>query len=70
MHVEDFMKTRSLLVLLMAGVFLMTVSACRDDDHDGVWPTMSNIWPHADGTSWTYEMDYAEYDLEMVEKGE
>jgi len=54
---------RNLTVMLLASALLVAVSACRDDDGPRVRTTMANIWPHADGTSWTYEMDYTEYML-------
>lgn len=58
------MKRISLLLcaaLLLAG--------CSDDDcpscpgsQDPPEPTLDNIWPHADGTRWTYDLRYAVHD--------
>lgn len=59
-------KKIALLIVLAAGLVLF--SACNDDDEcttcpppaGAPQPTMANIWPHADGTAWTYDIEYRE----------
>jgi hypothetical protein len=55
---------RSVIVIL--GIFLLLAAAgCNDDDcDDGLTtppadqPTMANIWPHADGNDWVYDLEF------------
>ncbi|MEZ4388844.1 MAG: hypothetical protein R3D98_14970 [Candidatus Krumholzibacteriia bacterium] len=51
-----------ILSILLAVLFL---AACSDDDcadcpeqPGDLEPTLDNIWPHADGTTWTYDLRY------------
>lgn len=57
-----------LIVALTAAVFL--AAACSDDDECVNCPevglpkiSMANIWPHLDGTVWTFGMEYRELDF-------
>jgi len=56
------------IALLAIGLLLLGLAACNDDDcptcpepTETPLPTMDNIWPHADGTEWTYAGQYKEY---------
>ncbi len=60
------MKHRGLMPLL-AGLAAVMLGACSDDE-GGPAPTLQNIWPHADGSAWTFEVTHAwdrREDLEM-----
>jgi hypothetical protein len=51
---------RRILILAVAAAVVVLVPACNDDDCPTCpgatpRPTMANIWPHADGTAWTFE---------------
>ena len=66
-----FMKKIFLLSVIAVGLLLL-VSACNDDDDcidcpdaGTPDPTMANIWPHADGTAWTFDVVYRE--LETIQ---
>lgn len=57
-----------LLFALLCCFLLLSLTACNDDDDCPTCPTgaaphatMANIWPHADGNSWIFEMAYKEY---------
>ena len=60
--------SRKILLTLALTTALFLVSACNDDDDNCVdcpavgaaTPTMANIWPHEDGTAWTYDLEYRE----------
>lgn len=42
-------------MLLLAGLGIVMLGACSDDE-GGPAPTMATIWPHADGSAWTYDV--------------
>ena len=52
---------RRILILAAMAVLLVFVPACNDDDDCPTCPgatpapTLANVWPHADGTAWTFE---------------
>jgi len=56
------------LLLNLSLIFVLILAAACNDDDDSVNcpdpgapdPTMANIWPHADGTSWTFDIEYRE----------
>ena len=48
------MKHRGLL-LPIAGLAAVMIGACSDDE-GGPAPTLQDIWPHADGSAWTFEV--------------
>lgn len=55
--------------LFLPCLFLAILAGCNDDEcvecpgpTADPEPTMANLWPHADGTSWIYDIDYREYD--------
>jgi hypothetical protein len=56
------------MLLITLAAALLLVGACNDDDEcttcpppqGGPMPTMANIWPHEDGTAWTYDIEYRE----------
>ena len=48
------MTTRVLLAAC-ACCALAVLAACNDDDAGGGWPCLAALWPHADGSAWTYE---------------
>ena len=63
------MSRKILILALLPGLLL--ASACNDDDDcvncsgDGTpFPTMANIWPHADGSAWTFGLEYRELEPE------
>ena len=43
------------LRLPLAALVLLALAACSDDE-GGPAPTMATIWPHADGSAWTFEL--------------
>jgi len=47
-----------LLPLLLVGC---NDEDCPDCPDPAPMPTMSNLWPHADGTGWIYDLDYEMY---------
>jgi len=55
------------LILLFSSLLILGLAACNDDDCPtcpdpvNVTATMDNIWPHADGTVWSYAGEYQEY---------
>ena len=59
---------RKLILLITMVAALLLVAACNDDDDcatcppptNAPMPTLANIWPHADGTAWTYDFEYRE----------
>ncbi len=60
----DPMSKKILLAVFLTGS-LCLVSACNDEDEcvncpgdEAPVPTMANIWPHADGTAWTFDLEY------------
>lgn len=63
--------TRRLLALILAAAVALPLAGCLDDDDcecpacpdvaDPPAPTLDNIWPHADGTAWLYDLTVREY---------
>lgn len=51
--------TASLLLLLLAGCNGDDCVDCPGDPPPPQ-PTLANVWPHADGTGWIYDLDYSE----------
>ena len=59
--------TKRILILVAMTALLFLLPACNDDDECPTCPdtgtpapTMANIWPHADGTAWTFDGVYRE----------
>lgn len=57
--------------ILLCSLLLLSMAACNDDDDCptcpsdlATAPTMANIWPHADGNSWTFDMTHREYPVD------
>lgn len=53
---------RKILILICVSAVLL--AACSDDDcvqcpGRSAEPTLANIWPHADGNTWIYDLDYS-----------
>lgn len=48
---------------LLAVALILSVVACRDDvtGPAAIEPTMANVWPHANGTAWSFGGSYHEY---------
>jgi hypothetical protein len=70
---DPVMKKYLFMILTISLVF--GVSACNDDedcvdcpDVTTPDPTMANIWPHADGTAWTFDGVYRELEPLPVSK--
>lgn len=44
----------------------LLIAACHDDvagpEDPSTRPTMANLWPHADSTGWTYDLELASWD--------
>lgn len=61
------MSKKILLTLALVSVLILA-AACDDDDDcvdcppptEAPDPTMANIWPHDDGTAWTFDIEYRE----------
>lgn len=51
------MKLRMILAGC-ASCALLALAACSDDDGSRPAPTLAEIWPHADGSAWTYEVTW------------
>ena len=58
---------RKILLTIVLAAALFLVAACNDDDEcvncpgtSAPYLTMANIWPHADGTAWTFDLEYRE----------
>jgi hypothetical protein len=57
---------KGIILFILAAALLMV--GCDDDDPtcpepEGTpTPTLANIWPHADGTSWLYDLTVASYE--------
>jgi len=59
------MSKRIALICVLA----FALAGCSDDDDcpecpgppEPPEPTLGNIWPHADGTSWIYDLEYGHY---------
>lgn len=49
------MSHRRILATAIA-LLMFVVAGCKDDDSPRA--TLTNIWPHEDGTTWSFEMDY------------
>ncbi|MFO7607844.1 MAG: hypothetical protein R6X35_01420 [Candidatus Krumholzibacteriia bacterium] len=39
-----------------ASCALLALAACSDDDGGRPAPTLAEVWPHAEGSAWTYEV--------------
>lgn len=59
------MPRRLVFRILIAAALLLSVVACKDDvtGPDPIKPTMVNIWPHEDGTAWSFDGSYAKYEF-------
>jgi len=70
-----------LFPVILALILAILVAGCSDDDEcptcpegsDDPVPTFANIWPHADGNAWTYDLQNIGYEgdpSDQVEPGE
>ena len=68
----EVMSIRRILILLVLAAVVGLSGACDDDDGvPSIRPTMADIWPHADGSTWTYEMSFRMYeDALLAEVGD
>lgn len=67
------MSKSQITALILGSILLLAISACNDDDDPSCpgiqppTPTMSNIWPHADGNTWIYDLVFQEFDMPAAE---
>ncbi len=58
---------------LLCLILLISLTACNDDDDPTIpgenpAPTLANIWPHADDSTWDFDLAYKEFDLPFPEE--
>ena len=58
-----------LVALILAASLVLLIAGCFDDEDcpdcpdvpAAPAPSMANIWPHADGAGWLYDLVFTEY---------
>jgi hypothetical protein len=63
------MLNRRIILLALLALPLLWLCSCNDDDDcptcpGEVTPSLENLWPHADGTDWSYDFRYRVHELE------
>jgi len=63
--------------ILLLGIFLLlSFSACNDEDDPvcpgdtAPTPSLANVWPHTDGTTWFYDIAYQEFYLPFPDQAQ